>query len=92
MAFLGSAPNPLAIMAMGVELLTRSEKVILLLGYDNPAPVPPGYALKLVYRGMPALMYDESYRIYELTRSDTPPPQAAADPVQPPQAPPAVAN
>ena len=86
------APNPLAIMAMGVELLTRSEKVILLLGYDNPAPVPPGYALKLVYRGMPALMYDESYRIYELTRSDTPPPQAAADPVQPPQAPPAVAN
>lgn len=71
------APNPVLIMAMGVDLLTRSDKVILLLNYDNPAPVPPGYTLKLLYRGPPALMYDESYRIYELTK-DSPGPQAAA--------------
>jgi hypothetical protein len=77
------APNPTLIMAMGVDLLARSEKVILLLNYDNPAPVPPGYGLKVLYRGMPALMFDESYRIYELTRSETPPPQAAVAPVVP---------
>jgi len=70
-------PNPLLIMAMAVDLLTRTDKVLLLLNYDNPAPVPAGYEAKLLYRGQAALMYDESYRIYELTHSAPPPPPAA---------------
>jgi len=79
-------PNPMLIMSMAVELLTRTDRVLLLLNYDNPSLVPPGYELKLLYRGQPALMYDESYRIYELKRSAPPPPQAALE------APPAAAT
>jgi hypothetical protein len=40
----------------------------MLVNYENPVAVPDGYRIRLLYRGEPALMYDESYRIYEITR------------------------
>jgi len=61
-------PNVYTIMAYAVELAERAGRALMILNYDNPVAAPEGYTLRLWYRGVPALMYDESYRIYELTR------------------------
>lgn len=61
-------PNVYSIMAYAVELAQPAGSALMVLNYDNPVEVPEGYRLRLLYRGEPALMYDESYRIYELAR------------------------
>ena len=38
---------------------------------QKPRPaMPSGFSLKLLYRGSAALMYDESYRIYQIERTE----------------------
>jgi len=63
-------PNMYQIMNMGVELARRNGTALMILNYDNPVAVPEGFNMRLLYRGEAALMYDESYRIYELARVD----------------------
>ena len=63
-------PNAYQIMNYGAELARTHGKALMILNYDNPVPVPAGLSLKLLYRGTSALMYDESYRIYQIEQSD----------------------
>lgn len=70
-------PNVYAIMNHGTQLATRHGKALMILNYDNPVPVPNGYNMRLLYRGDVALMYDESYRIYEIAKSEEAPQQRA---------------
>lgn len=63
-------PNVYEIMSYGTELARTHGKALMILNYDNPVPVPNGFSMKLLYRGSAALMYDESYRIYQIERSD----------------------
>jgi hypothetical protein len=73
-------PNVYQIMNHGTDLARRSGKSLLILNYDNPVPVPEGFRIKLLYRGSAALMYDESYRIYELSHLREEPQTQAAIP------------
>ena len=61
-------PNMYAILNLGVDLARRYGKALMILNYDNTLALPEGFSSRLVYRGDAALMYDESYRIYVVTR------------------------
>jgi hypothetical protein len=40
-------------------------------------PIPEGFSVRELYHGGPALMFDESYHIYEITHQATQPTAAA---------------
>jgi hypothetical protein len=61
-------PNVYQIVNYAVDLASRSGTALMLINYENPVPMPEGYSIRLLYRGEPALMYDESYLIYEVRR------------------------
>jgi len=76
-------PNVYQIMTYGAELARTRGKALMILNYDNPVAVPTGFSLKLLYRGSAALMYDESYRIYQIERREDATEKQAAAPSVP---------
>jgi hypothetical protein len=76
-------PNVYQIMTYGTELARTRGKALMILNYDNPVPVPTGFSLKLLYRGSAALMYDESYRIYQIERTEEATEKQASAPTPP---------
>jgi hypothetical protein len=51
---------------------------IMVLDYDLAVPAPAGFSIRELYHGPPALMFDESYHIYEIKREASEPSASAS--------------
>jgi hypothetical protein len=65
-------------MASELAMTKGHGSAIMVLDYDMGVPAPERFSVRELYHGGPALMFDESYHIYEIKHEDTQP-TAAAD-------------
>jgi hypothetical protein len=72
--------DPRAVVFMASQLAMNKGKgsAIMVLDYDLAVPAPAGFSIRELYHGPPALMFDESYHIYEIKREASEPSASAS--------------